>query len=258
MNATFSEAPSLFGMAHIVALIVIALFNVAVYFLVRNRREEQLISILNILGLFMILSEVFKQWFCYKYVFNGEINLWFFPWQLCSMAMYCSFAVKYLKRGLQNAVLVFIATYLMIGAFMALLLPYDMLRIQIPLFLHTFAYHGLMITEVILAILVLSKRWQNRDNKTGIPRFMPAVGLFLFFAVIAEVVNVAAHIFINDAKREPNMFYINPAYPTTQPIFHDIAVNYGIPVEIAVYLGIITLVAFLIFLILRRRNKQGR
>ena len=192
----------------------------------------------------MLLAEVLKQWLCYVYVFNRELNLWFFPWQLCSMAMYCSFLIKFVRGKMQMAILVFLATYSLLGAVVALILPYDMLRPQIVLVTHSFAYHGLMMTEAMIAVMILYK--QSRKTK---PAFLPATVLFLVMAAVAEVINVISHSILNDPKREPNMFYITLSYPTTQPVLSDIAVKYGIPVEIVLYIVLIILTSFVMFLI---------
>ena len=232
IDAVFSETPTLFGMVHIVAFVGILLFNIAVFFLLRRCDEKRLLGILNKLGLLMIVAEVFKQWFCHVYVFEGELNLWFFPWQLCSMAMYLSFFAVYLKGKMQMAALVFLATYSLFADIIAIALPYDMLRPQIALVVHSFAYHGLVITESMIAMMILS--------------------IFLAMAAIAEVINVVSHAILNDIHVEPNMFYITLAYPTTQPVLHDIAVNYGIPVEIVIYLGLLILMSYIVFLLWRK------
>ena len=243
MGVVFKETPSLFGVGHIVALLIIIVFNIAIYFVLRKLDEKALLKILNRLGIIMIVAEAFKQWFCYVYVFEGEVNLWFFPWQLCSMAMYLSFLTIYLKGKAQDAALVFLATYSLAADIIALALPYDMLRPQIVLFVHSFAYHGLVIAESMIAIMILTKR-----KRTA---FLPATILFLAMAAVAEAINVVSHAVINDIHREPNMFYITLSYPTTQPVLHDIAVNYGIPVEIALYLGLIILISYIAFRVLK-------
>ena len=264
MEATFFETPSVFGMAHIISLVIIAVLNIAAFFILRNLDEKRLLSVLRALGSLMILAEIFKQWFCYVYVFNMEVNLWFFPWQLCSMAMYLSFAAIYLKGKIQIAALVFLATYSLFADLVALALPYDMLRPQIALFIHSFAYHGLVITESMIAIMILSKKMCGRKQVVDVsctdsagksivpsasPKFMHATVLFLAMAAIAEVINVASHVIFNDIHVEPNMFYITPFYPTTQPILHDIAVNYGVAVEIVLYLALIILMSYIVFVI---------
>ncbi|MBQ1346666.1 MAG: YwaF family protein [Erysipelotrichaceae bacterium] len=245
MGICFSHTPQLFGSMHILALAMIFVMNLYAFVCFKGKNEKQLLNALHHSGLFMILAEVFKQWFCYIYVFERRLNLWFFPWQLCSMAMYCSFLVTYFKKEkLQNALLVFLATFSLFSDLMALILPYDMLRDQIVLFVHSFAYHGLILFEAMLSILILKKR-----KKVS---FLPSFCLFVIMALIAEAINVVSHLLFNDIHIEPNMFYITLAYPTTQPVFHDIAVCYGIVTGIIVYLSSIILVSFLIYIIEKR------
>ena len=250
IGTVFSETPSLFGTVHIVAMVAIVLFNVAVFFPLRRLDEKRLLRILNKIGLLMIIAEVFKQWFCYVYVFEGELNLWFFPWQLCSMAMYLSFFAIYLKGKFQMAALVFLATYSLFADIVAIALPYDMLRPQIALVIHSFAYHGLVITESMIAMMILSKRPREES------KFLHATALFLAMAAVAEIINIVSHAIFNDIHVEPNMFYITLSYPTTQPVLHDIAVNYGIPVEIAIYLGLLILMSYVFFVIEKKMTRR--
>lgn len=226
-------------MVHLAFLAIIAIANVFVWGLVKNMTEEKAIGILHRLGIIMLIAEVFKQIFCYHYVFDRTINLWFFPWQLCSMPMYLSFVIRYLKEDRQDMCLVYLVSYSLFADIVALLLPYDMLRDQVLLAFHSFIYHGLIISEAIIALHVLSGR-------KGV-RFAPSILLFLLTAFVAETINVLSHQFLNDIHREPDMFYITPYYPTTQPVFHDIAVNYGTGVEIVIYLSSIILCGYLFF-----------
>lgn len=246
MNILFENKPTLFGKYHILSLISIVLFNIIFYHMIKNKDENYLLKIFNRLGLFMIISEIFKQWFCFEYVFDKQINLWFFPFQVCSLAMYFSFILKYLNKDKQNTILVFFATYSIFTDIMALILPLDMLRIQIPLFIHSFAYHGFIISEVIMAILILKKR--NNYN------FINAFYLFHFMAFIAEIINIISHYLINDINREPNMFYITPFFATKQPILSEIASRLGIIPEVIIYLSGISLVAYALYSIILKKN----
>ncbi|MBR2788127.1 MAG: YwaF family protein [Erysipelotrichaceae bacterium] len=250
MGITFSGTPKLFGHVHLLFLLFIVIFNIFFYFCLKLKKEETLIEILHYLGLFMILMEIFKQYFCFVYVFDNKLNLWFFPWQLCSMAMYCSFAIKYSKKEkLQNAFLVFLATFSLFSDIVALALPYDMLRDQIVLTVHSFLYHGFIITEGMIALLILKQR--------KIAEFLPCVFLFLTMAIIAEIINVVSHLIFNDIYVEPNMFYITLSYPSTQPVFHDIALALGIPIEIVIYLSSIILCSFVIWKIENKTILSG-
>ena len=241
MNITFGHVPKLFGPFHIGCIIVIILVVLLAYRHIVSRSEDTLLKYLHRSGAVMLIAEVFKQLFCYIHVFDRQINCWFFPWQLCSMAMYLSFLCIYLDRKKQDAVLVFLSTFSLLAAAVALAIPEDMLRKQVLLTLHGFAYHGLMIVQSLIALTILKKR-------KGFS-FGPALVMFLAMAFVAQIINVICHQLLHDIHLEPNMFYITPYYPSTQPVFNTIALRYGITAEIIIYLGSIILVSYLIYLL---------
>ena len=245
MNITFESTPILFGKFHLCAFIMCVFINALVYYLLKDKEEKLLLKIIHYISLCMLVLEVFKQFFCYYYVFDRQINLWFFPWQLCSMAMYCGFLIKYVNKDKQNSLLIFLATYSLVAAVVALIGPLDMLRPQILLTLQSFVYHILMITLSIISIIIIRKRDNLKFHKTFI--------LFLLMALIAEIINVVAHQILHDIHKEPDMFYITPYYPTTQPVFNYIAVKFGILTEVIIYLGLISLSSYLIFRLIKKK-----
>ncbi len=250
MNCTFSTTPLPYGLVHWLILGGILAAAIAFAFAIRKADERRLLRLLFVFGLCMFAAEAWKQWFVIRYVYCGTRSMWFFPWQLCSMAMYCSALAPFLRGKAQDAALVFLCTFSVIGAVFALLFPEDMMRPQILLFCHSFLYHAVMLLEGLIAFRVLRRR------KTV--SFLPALLLYLCMAVVAEIVNVVSHLIIRDIHYEANMFYITPFYPSTQPVFAAIAARAGIAVEIIVYLGVIALGAFLLFLLefrLRKKNK---
>ena len=137
------------------------------------------------------------------------------------------------------AVLLFLCTFNVFADIMALLLPLDMLRDQIPLVFHSFIYHGLIISDAVIAGHIL----KNRSKYS----FKNCVILFFITAFIAQVINISAHYLINDIYREPNMFYINPFMPTKQPVFAYIAENYGIITENIIYIICLIVSSYLLY-----------
>ncbi len=239
MGAVFSETPLPYGAVHLSILGVIAAVLFLLSFLLRRQDEQTLIRVLFGAGLFMLLAEAWKQWFVPRYVYPGVLSAWFFPWQLCSMSMYCSFLVPFLRGKARDTVLVFLSTFQIIAALGALLFPGDMMRPQIWLFAHSFLYHCIMLLESMAAVLILK-------NRKGI-RFLPSALLFLIMAAVAEGINIISHHIVNDLSLEANMFSITPYYPSTQPVFHEIAVHLGILPEILIYLGVIILSSYGLF-----------
>lgn len=233
MDATFSDMPTQFGALHLAILGGVALLSAALFFLLRSRTDAQLIRLLGALGCAMLVCEVWKQWFVARYVYP-EGSSWFFPWQLCSMAMYCCALLPLLRGRARDTVLVFLASFSLLAAVIALLVPGDMLRPQIPLFCHSFLYHAVMVIESLAAMRILARRAAK-------PSFRPALVLFLLMAAAAEVVNVVCHRFFGAYRPVANMFNITPYHPSTQPVFHEIALAVGIVPEIVLYLGVIAL-----------------
>lgn len=252
MGVEFTTVPQPYGAVHIGILIFIAALAAALWFVFKKLDEKKLLRIIVILGAFMIITEIWKQFFVIKYVYGDEVSNWFCPWQLCSMAMYCSFSLLFLKGAARDTVLVFLCTFTPLAAVMALAVPDDMMRPQIALFCHSFLYHALMIVECLAALRILQRREKLR--------FLPAAVLFLFMAAAAEAINIISHRIIGDIHVEANMFYITPYYPSTQPVFHEIALKFGVVAEIIVYLFAIILASFGIFLLefrLGRRRKNA-
>ena len=231
----------MFGRVHIILMVMAAVLNVVFFLLVRRRRDDVLIKILFILGVFMMAAELFKQWFCFRYMFGGTISLVYFPWQLCSIAMYLSVLVFFTKGRIREGMLVYLCTFSLFGAVMALIVPKNMLLDEIVFTVHSFIYHALIISESVIALILLKRRSK--------PSFAPALVMFGITASVAEVINMAAKFIVNDPVREPNMFYISPFYPTTQTILSDIASRFGILVEVCIYLVSIVLISYLIFVI---------
>ena len=251
MGFEFKNVPLPYGAVHFAILAFTAALAAVLFFVFGKAEEKKLLRLIMILGAAMMLAEVWKQFFVAKYVYSGVRATWFFPWQLCSMAMYCAFSLLFLRGAARDTVLVFLSTFSLLAAVMALAVPDDMMRPQVLLFCHSFIYHIIMVVEALAAMRILLRREKVR--------FIPAALLFLAMAAAAEIINVVSHRIINDIHVEANMFYITPYYPSTQPVFHDIAVKFGVGTEIAVYLLVIIFASFGIFALeyrTRRRKKD--
>ena len=241
MDLKFAERPEMFGTLHFSYIALTILFSSIAIYRINNKSEKYLLKLLHYIGLFMIISEIIKQFFCYFYIYGKEPDLTYFPWQLCSMAMYFAFLVPYLKGKMQDAVLVYLSTFSFLGGIMAIILPKNMLLSEVFFTTHSFIYHILILITSFIAMTILKGR--------NLPIFRHALILFLITALIAEIVNVLGKVLIDDPSREPNMFYISPFYPTKQAILSDIARIFGIIPEVILYLLLIVLIAYMIFII---------
>ncbi|MBQ5951444.1 MAG: YwaF family protein [Lachnospiraceae bacterium] len=249
MNWQFAQTPQVFGAVHLCLVAVILAVNAVLRRFIRRLSEKDALRRLLACGLIMIAAEIWKQWFIRAYVYPGVKSMWFFPWQLCSMAMYLSVLAPFLKEKFQNACLVFLCTYSLLAAVFALAVPSDMMRPQVWFLLHGFVYHSLMITEAMLAARILRGR--------PAARFLPATALFFALAAVAEAVNVYGHYAVEDISHQPNMFFITPYYPSTQVIFCDIAARFGIAAEVILYLALIVAGSALLWKVSRAFAGRG-
>ena len=241
MDIRFTERPEMFGTLHLAYIALTILFGSIAIYHISNKSEKYLLKLLQCIGFFMIISEIIKQFFCHFYIYGKEPDLTYFPWQLCSMAMYFAFMVPFLKGKVQDATLVYLSTFSLLGGVMAIILPKNMLLSEVFFTTHSFLYHAFIIITSFIAIEILKRR--------NLKVFRHALILFGITAVIAEIINVLGKVFIGDPTREPNMFYISPFYPTKQAILSDIARKFGIIPEVIIYLLIIVLIAYMIFVI---------
>ena len=83
-------------------------------------------------------------------------------------------------------------------------------------------------------------------------------------SAVAEVINVVSYNLFPERGRASNMFNITPYWPSTQPVFHDIAVKLGVIPEIIIYTAVIALASWGLFLLVNliagkyRKNSENR
>ena len=207
-----------------------------------DRQKEK---ILFCCGILMLVSEIWKQRFCYVFVNGGAFRWWYFPFQLCSMPMYVCLILPLVKR--KEPFEQFLMTYGVTAALLALVYPQDMLRKWMSLTVHGFAWHGLMLYEGFLCMTM---------HKAQRESFARTAGLFALMAAMAEVLNITAVHLCADPSRYPDFFYINPYTETYQPVFRTIAEVCGRGAEIVIYLCILTAVCYGLFCALRRIRRE--
>ncbi len=249
MNILFAKIPEMYGLLHMTALVLIMVTALLVYRYSASLSKKTLCRIIGILGLVMCTAEIWKQYFCMVYVNAGAYSFWFFPFQLCSIAMYLAVLFPFVSEKTRRTFASFQSSYTLIAAICALAYPQDMLRIQVLLTLHGFLYHGLMII-----LTVLSLRYMILSGC----HIRSSVYLFILCACIAEAINFLGHKYIHDPSGWPNMFYITPYIHTTQPVFSLLSVRIGIIPTVLVYLSCISICARLLLVFYCRKYSLHR
>ncbi|MCR5794729.1 MAG: YwaF family protein [Solobacterium sp.] len=237
------EKPPMFGSFHIACALLLCVTAPAAGYALRRKTDAQRLRVIHAAGWILLAGEILKQLFLFFIVEHELYNWWWFPFQLCSMPMYLSILLPHLEN--RDGVIVFLTSYCLIAAVLALIYPQDMLREYVFLTGHAFVWHGIMLVIAFTLLFGHMVRFENRN-------FVQAFLLFLFLAGIAECINIYGYHHTVIPGTYPNMFYITPYYKNTQPVFRRVADTCGILPADILYLLTLSAGSFLLFLAEKR------
>ncbi len=195
-------------------------------------------------GLFLLLTECYKQCFLYFVIDDRHYDWWYFPFQLCSMPMYLSLLLPFFKAGkVKTAICTFLQDFNLLGGLAALIVSEGFRGIHWTLTLHGYIWHLMLVFLGLFAFVC----GQTDLSLKGYLRTLP---VFFCGCLIASLINILA-----PGHGRADMFYISPYHPSTQPVFHEIALRIGILPANLLYLFTICLGAALLHLLFYRLKK---
>lgn len=209
-------------------------------------------KIIVLFGIVFLLMEIWKQLMIWKVEFGGRYEIWYFPFQLCSMPMYLCLLYGALARSknmdrFRRVILTFLRDFGFLGGIMALIVHDGLIHPGFPaLTLHGFLWHVLML---MLSVFISYKRLSLK----GVSGFVSTLPLFLVLSIIAELINFIFHKF-----GDCDMFYISPYHNSSQMVFKDIDSITGRPMGILIYLTSVCIGAFVIHLISDRISEVNK
>ena len=230
---------------HLIVAVVGILFAIitAVAFARKQRLAAYRIDL--IIGLILLLSEIYKQLFRYFIVDGRHYCVEFVPFQLCSLPMYLCLINAWLMhrhtkwesrqknkcftRSEENqytknltekiicAINTFIIDFNLMGALMVFVEPSGIFSKYVVLTWHGILWHLLII------FLGVYKGLTCRNTHLSMSSFCKTLPIFFAGCGIATILNIVLHPygFIS-------MFYISPYEPSIQIVFSDIATKCGI------------------------------
>lgn len=198
----------------------------------RDGRFTRACMVLWICGIFLAVSEIYKQLFILQVVNHGKYDWWYFPFQLCSTPMYLCLIFPLLpSEASRKTAAAYLKAFGFLGGIMALAEPSGLMHPYWTLTLHGLLWHILL---VFIAFFCAASGLAGRSTHD----FLGTVPLFFIFCFIATLINIFT-------GGKADMFYISPYYPITQVVFHQVSLALGIFPGIAVYLMSICMGAFL-------------
>lgn len=190
-------------------------------------------------GFFLAACELYKQIFLYVVINGRQYDWWFFPFQLCSIPMYLCLLLPFCREGRLKIILyTFIQDFSLLGGIAALIVPEGFSHIHWSLTVHGYVWHILL---VLIGLAVAAAGCSDK-SRMGFARIIP---VFAICCCIATLINLGA-----PGHGRADMFYITPYYPTTQPVFHEIALVIGTTPANLLYLLSVCLGGYLVHRIL--------
>ena len=253
------EVPAMFGTFHIAAVLIAVIIAAAGASCAKRLSYSGRVRLLAVCGWVLVIMEVYKQLFLYCVVNGGTYDWWYFPFQLCSVAVYLCILPPFLCRGADGVrssaagpVFTFLAVYTFTGAAAALIIPEDYLRSYVTLTLHGFIWHGILL---MISLTILLSRMADLSRRG----FARATVLFLVMCAAAVCINIAVEPLMAASYAEgliPHsyaaMFYLNPYHLSPQPLVDIIQKSAGIPLGLALYVISVIAVSGLLCLLFRR------
>ncbi len=240
--------PEAYGLYHILFMVISLIVMVVFCYLMRKNNDKTFRIVMFCFGSFLIITEIYKQ-FYYYYTIGVEGYDWdMMPFQLCSVPMYLSVAVGCLKKNkIRDVLCTYLVTIGFLGGIMAYLEPSGILHNDLFKLLHSSIWHAMLI---FMALYILFTNNACRNLK----EFPNALIVLSGVVVVATILNL---VFYSKAKNGFNMCYISPFRNTPLAVFKDFDVFFknllgdypGRIVSIIIYLIAVSLGGFIIFVI---------
>ena len=189
-------------------------------------------------GMFLAVTEIYKQLFYTFYLEDHTYNFGIFPFQLCSVPMYLCLIAPFLKPGkIRDGMYHFMTTYNLLGGIMAFIEPSGIVHGYWTLTLHAFLWHMMLV--FIGIYLIASGRFAKTRRD-----YYSATVTFLVLAVIAFSINL---IFWEASNGRINMFFVGPRNSSLM-VFKDISKRFGWYISTLLYIPTVCLGAFIVYL----------
>ena len=142
----------LFGIEHILAMVIIALFIAAVVIWFRKSKDKDRLIIIRVIA---ALLPILDAWKIVMLIMSDRMDIGHLPLHLCSMAIYIYPVVAYLPEGKLRETLAEISVITLLPAGISAIVFPDWTMYPIMNFycLHAFVWHALQVVFPILCVM---------------------------------------------------------------------------------------------------------
>lgn len=233
--------PQAYGVFHISFTLIGFLVCGLLAYRLRNISAKSSRRLLIGVGVFLMVTEVYKQLLYCLTIHESGYPWWIFPFQLCSVPMYLCVITPLLKPGkVQNALYTFMMLYNLLGGGISFAEPSGLLSSYVTLTAHSMVWH------MILVFVGLYLMFSGLGGRTA-QDYRHATYVFFLLCAVAFTINL---VFRDVSGGSINMFFLGPT-TTSIAVFKQIANKFGWYVSTALYIPSICLGAYLILRVIR-------
>ena len=251
LNITFAEAPTLFGVFHIISLVVVA----ALTFLLCKRfsmsDDKTLRRLTLVFWIIILVLEIYKQLVYTVTVENGIFTAdyqWYaFPFQFCSSPLYVLPFIAFLPSGrVRNCFIGFMGTFSLFAGLAVMAYPGDVFVEFVGIDIQTMIHHG---SQVVLGIFYTVYHFRHQKGTRRHRFYLGAIAVFGVLLTVAIILNVTVHAALVKAgiNETFNMFFVSPHFDCTLPVLSVISPLVPYPVFLFIYVAGFTAVAGIVF-----------
>lgn len=242
------QPPKAYGAFHLSFMLSGFAICIMLAWRLKKLEEKRLDRIIWGCGVFLLLTELYKQIFYRVCLWHGGYNWGIFPFHLCSVPMYFCLAAPLLKAGrARQAMYSFMGCFNLIGGAAAFFEPSGLIHSYWTLTLHSFIWHMLL---VFIGLLICFSGLGGEKYAD----FKGAMLLFLLLCALALGFNLALW---DVSGGRINCFFIGPAESRIS-VFRALSRKCGWLVSAAAYISSLCLGAFLVFRFLCMKRKKDR
>lgn len=248
----------------LIGLISIILISFLVHYLDKKGKHKILNILIFIYGLVFLSLEIYHE--VNRFLELGHYDWSSFPFQFCSIPIYmCPISPFIKNEKIKNACFYYLGTFCLVSGIFPLLFgqgqlcrwpnPGDTIR--------SFVWHILIVHIAIISIV---HKKIGKNLKTNYKPMLGAIGLFISFTIIAQLVNVTLHYagginfattdgaplkeIHNTRLDDPDIascFYISPFFVSNMPVYSSIYKAAGWIVNYIAYLLSFSLMSFILY-----------
>ena len=240
--------PSAFGIFHLCWLAATVL---AILFALKFYDKKMLNLAYTVTAVVMIIGEVYKQIvLSFNQTGDFKYQWYFFPMQFCSTPIYTFTLCALLRKGkLYDWLSVYNGTYCLFAGFTVLMLPDTVYSNYLGVCVQSMLHHVLM---VIVGVIALKTYVKNLSVKL----FLGSFGVFLFFFVIAEILNFLIPLI---TSQPVNMYFISKGMDLDMPILSHVKEAFPYWVFVSMYALVYTEIAIgIAYLFFKLSNKKTK